>query len=174
MSNNHNERFETIYRATFNILSKYVYFKVANISDVEDIIQNIYINFYTYIVKKNKEVDNVQSYLIQIANNELTKYYKSKKELPITFSDETNYIIENIQSDINIEHDLLNTFEPIKVFELVKELELIDQKIIGAHFRYEMTFNEIALSLHISENTVKTRYYRALKELKKLYELNIE
>jgi len=170
MSNNHNERFETIYRATFNIISKYVYFKVANISDVEDIVQNIYINFYTYIIKKNKEVDNIQSYLIQIANNELAKYYKSKQERPITFSDETTYIIENIQSDINVELDVLNTLEPIKVFELVKKLEIIDQKIIGAHFRYEMTFKEIAQSLIISENTVKTRYYRALKELKKLYE----
>lgn len=170
MSNNHHERFETVYHATFNILSKYVYFKIANISDVEDIIQNIYINFYTYIIQKNKEVDNVQSYLIQIANNELAKYYKSKQELPITFSDETTYIIENIQSDINVEIDVLNTLEPVKVFELVKKLDLIDQKIIGAHFRYEMTFKEIAQSLLISENTVKTRYYRALKELKKLYE----
>lgn len=170
MSNNHNERFETIYRATFNIISKYVYFKVANISDVEDLVQNIYINFYTYIIKKNKEVDNIQSYLIQIANNELAKHYKSKQEQPITFSDETTYIIENIQSDINVELDVLNTLEPIKVFELVRKLEIIDQKIIGAHFRYEMTFKEIAQSLIISENTVKTRYYRALKELKKLYE----
>jgi len=170
MSNNPHERFETIYHATFNILSKYVYFKIANISDVEDIVQNIYINFYTYIIKKNKEVDNIQSYLIQIANNELAKYYKSKQELPITFSDETNYIIENIQSDINVEFDVLNTLEPNKIFDLVKKLEIIDQKIIGAHFRYEMTFKEIAQSLLISENTVKTRYYRALKELKKLYE----
>jgi len=170
MSNNYHERFETIYHATFNILSKYVYFKIANISDVEDIVQNIYINFYTYIIKKNKEVDNIQSYLIQIANNELSKYYKSKQELPITFSDETNYIIENIQSDINVEFDVLNTLEPNKIFDFVKKLEIIDQKIIGAHFRYEMTFKEIAQSLLISENTVKTRYYRALKELKKLYE----
>ena len=170
MSNNNHERFETIYHATFNILSKYVYFKIANISDVEDVVQNIYINFYTYIIKKNKEVDNIQSYLIQIANNELAKYYKSKQELPITFSDETNDIIENIQSDINVEFDVLNTLEPNKIFDLVKKLEIIDQKIIGAHFRYEMTFKEIAQSLLISENTVKTRYYRALKELKKLYE----
>lgn len=174
MSNNHHERFETIYRATFNIISKYVYFKIANLSDVEDTIQNVYISFYNYVIKKNKEVDNVQSYLIQIANNELTKYYKSKKQLPITFSDESNYVIENIQSDINVELDVLNEFEPLKVFELVKKLELIDQKIIGAHFRYTMTFKEIASSLHLSENSVKTRYYRALKELKKLYESSTE
>ena len=81
MSSKHNEVFETIYHATFNILSKYVYFKVAYANDAEDIIQNIYINYYNYIIRKNKTVENVQSYLMQIANNELSKYYKNKQEV---------------------------------------------------------------------------------------------
>lgn len=174
MSSKHNEVFETIYHATFNILSKYVYFKVAYANDAEDIIQNIYINYYNYIIRKNKTVENVQSYLMQIANNELSKYYKNKQELPITFSDESIYLLENIQDDSNVEFDILNTFNPNMIFDLVEKLELIDQKIIGAHFRFDMTFKEIAQSLSVSENTIKTRYYRSLKELKRLYENEIK
>ena len=75
MVTSQHEQFDTIYHATFSQLSKYVYFKLANLNDVEDLIQNIYIDFYQYIIKKNKQVENVQSYLTQMANNEISKYY---------------------------------------------------------------------------------------------------
>lgn len=168
MSNQHTELFETIYRATFTTLSKHVYFKVAQSSDAEDIIQTIYIDFYNYIVKKNKSVDNVQAYLIQMANNELSKYYKRKEELPITLDEDKLQILENIQDETNIELEILDSIESDVIYKLVKRLPIIDQKILGAHFRYDMTFKEIALQLNLSENTIKTRYYRALKELKEL------
>lgn len=168
MSHKHTELFETIYRATFTTLSKHVYFKVAQSSDAEDIIQIVYIDFYNYIVRKNKTVDNVQAYLIQMANNELSKYYKRKDELPITFDEDKIQILENMQDDSNIELDILNSIESDVIYKLVKKLPIIDQKILGAHFRYDMTFKDIANTLNLSENTIKTRYYRALKELKEL------
>lgn len=168
MSHKHTELFETIYRATFTTLSKHVYFKVAQSSDAEDIIQIVYIDFYNYIVRKNKTVDNVQAYLIQMANNELSKYYKRKDELPITFDEDKLQILENIQDDSNIELDILNSIESDVIYKIVKKLPIIDQKILGAHFRYDMTFKDIANTLNLSENTIKTRYYRALKELKEL------
>lgn len=169
MSQKNTELFETIYRATFNTISKYVYFKVAQLSDAEDIVQAIYIDFYNYIIKKNKSVENVQAYLTQMANHELSKYYKSKNELPITFSEENLKVLENIQDESDLEFEILNSNNSTEVFNLVKNLSLIDQKILGARFRYDMTFKEIAQLLSLSENTIKTRYYRALKELKKLY-----
>lgn len=168
MSHKHTELFETIYRATFTTLSKHVYFKVAQSSDAEDIIQIVYIDFYNYIVRKNKTVDNVQAYLIQMANNELSKYYKRKDELPITFDEDKLQILENMQDDSNIELDILNSIESDVIYKIVKKLPIIDQKILGAHFRYDMTFKDIANTLNLSENTIKTRYYRALKELKEL------
>lgn len=169
MSQKNNELFETIYRATFNTISKYVYFKVAQLSDAEDIVQAIYFDFYNYIIKKNKSVENVQAYLTQMANHELSKYYKTKNELPITFSEENLRVLENIQDESDLEFEILNSNDSNKVFTLVKNLSLIDQKILGARFRYDMTFKEIAQLLSLSENTIKTRYYRALKELKQLY-----
>lgn len=170
MATSQHEQFDTIYHATFSQLSKYVYFKLANLNDVEDLIQNIYIDFYQYIIKKNKKVENVQSYLMQMANNEISKYYQSKKEQPILISEESTYLIDNIQDDVDLEFDILNQFESDLIYQLVKKLDVIDQKIIGGHFRFDMTFKEIALSLNTSENTIKTRYYRSLKILKQLYE----
>lgn len=168
MSQQQTELFESIYRATFTTLSKYVYFKVAQASDAEDIIQTIYIDFFNYIVKKNKDVDNVQAYLMQMANNELSKYYKKRNELPITFDEEKLILLENIPDDVDIELDILNSIESDTIFNLVKKLSILDQKILGAHFRYDMTFKEIAHTLNLTENTIKTRYYRALKELKEI------
>jgi RNA polymerase sigma-70 factor (ECF subfamily) len=145
-----------------------VYFKVAQSSDAEDIIQTIYIDYFNYVIKKNKKVENVQAYLIQMANHELTKYYKKKKEIPITFDDDNLILLENIQDEIDLESDILDTIETDRIVKLVNKLSIVDQKILGAHFRYDMTFKEIAQTLNLSENTIKTRYYRALKELRDL------
>ena len=71
---NKHRDFETIYRATFNALSKHVYFKVAKMSDAEDIVQEVYLDYYRYIQAQDKVVENVQAYLIQIANNKLSHY----------------------------------------------------------------------------------------------------
>jgi len=169
MSQKNTELFETIYRATFNTISKYVYFKVAQLCDAEDIVQAIYIDFYNYIIKKNKKVENVQAYLTQMANHELSKYYKSKSELPITFSEDNLKILESIEDETDLEFEILNANDSNEVFDLVENLPVIDQKILGARFRFDMTFKDIAQLLSLSENTIKTRYYRALKELKKLY-----
>jgi len=157
--------FETIYHATFKALSKHVYFKVAQTSDAEDIVQNVYTNFYHYVHKKGKPIDNVQAYLIQMANNELKTYYQNKTNEPITLDDDLD-ILENIPDESDLAMDIIEKFEIEAIAEAIKKLPLIDQKIMGARFRFELTFREISVQLDIPENTVKTRYYRALGQLK--------
>lgn len=63
----------------------------------------------------------------------------------------------------------LEAIEKFTVEAITKQiltLDPLDQKILGGRFRYEMTFTEIATAMDISENTVKTRYYRAIQTLR--------
>jgi RNA polymerase sigma factor (sigma-70 family) len=164
------EDFSTIYHATFNQVSKYVFFKVAQMSDAEDIVQSVYMNFYQYVLKKGKALDNVQAYLIQMANNELSRYYESKANQPLQFSDEEVDILENIPDAYNLELDIFDQLEVQSIWKLVLNLAVIDQKILSARFRFELSFKEIAEQLELSESTIKTRYYRAIEQLKSMIE----
>ena len=52
--------------------------------------------------------------------------------------------------------------------QAVSDLSDKEQAIIRLHFFEDQTFGEIALTLQLSENTVKTTYYRSLKKLEAL------
>lgn len=162
--------FTTIYQATFNQVSKYVFFKVAQLSDAEDIVQTVYMNFYQYALKKGKTVDNVQAYLIQMANNELSRYYEDKANQALQFSDDEVNLLENIPDEKDLELDVFNKLEIQTIWSLVLNLSTLDQKILSGRFRFELNFKEIAEILNLSESTIKTRYYRAIEQLKSMIE----
>jgi len=158
--------FESLYKATFTQLSQHVFFKVAQASDAQDIVQNVYSDFYTYVYRKGKVIDNVLAYLIQMANHELQKYYKKKQALPVFDESEDQNWLESIEDPSDVEASTFNRFEIEAILKEIKNLSSLDQKILGAKFRYDLNFSEIASRLMLSENTIKTRYYRALKQLK--------
>ena len=47
----------------------------------------------------------------------------------------------------------------------LRDLGAKEQAIIRLHFFEDQTFKDIALTLELSENTVKTTHYRSLKKL---------
>ena len=163
---NQSTLFETIYHATFKPISKYVYFNAAQLADAEDIVQNVYAHFYHSVIQKDKPVENPQAYLMTMAKNELALYYKDKATQAIQLDDETTSSFENIPDETDLALETIEKFSVDQIYKQIETLDITDQKILGGRFRYELTFAEIAKAMEISENTVKTRYYRSIQTLK--------
>lgn len=163
---NQTELFETIYRATFNTVSKYVYFNAAQLADAQDIVQNVYAHYYHSVIQKDKTVENPQAYLMTMAKNELALYYKDKAVQPIQLDEASQSAFDNIPDETDLALETIEKFAVEAIYEKIATLDPIDQKILGGRFRYELTFAEIANSMNLSENTVKTRYYRSIQTLK--------
>jgi RNA polymerase sigma factor (sigma-70 family) len=162
-----NERFEKIFLATQDKVSRYVLFRVAQIKDAEDIVQEVYLRYYQRVLCKNKEVIEPLSYLIEMSKNELKEYYRFKKNAPALFQDQDMNILENIPDESDLALTVINRHTIDEIWEAVAQLDDIDQKILGGKFRFDMTFREISESSGWPENSVKTRYYRALGQLRK-------
>lgn len=160
------ELFENIYHATFSILSKHVFFKVASLEDAQDIVQNIYAQYYNSVIQKNKVIENPQAYLMSMATNELALYYKNKANQAILLNEDEFNIFENIPDNTDLALEIIEKSTVEMIYKQIKSLSNLDQKIIGGRFRYNLTFVEIATQLEVSENTIKTRYYRAIQTLK--------
>ncbi len=160
------ELFENIYHATFNTLSRHVFFKVASLEDAQDIVQNVYAHYYVSVIQKNKTIDNPQAYLMSMTTNELALYYKDKANQAILLSDDELNLLENIPDNTDLALEIIDKSTIELIYKQIKNLSILDQKIIGGRFRYDLTFNEIATQLELSENTIKTRYYRAIHTLK--------
>lgn len=164
---NRKEEFETIYNATFEMLSKHVYFKVAKIEDAQDIVQEIYLDFYKYISSKGKKVENVQAYLIQMANNKLSHYYKDKTFETTLIKDE--YLLESIEDDSNLEFDVLEKTTLDEIWQEVSTLSDLDQHILIDYYRFGLNFREISERYQIPESTIKSRCQNVIKLLKEKF-----
>ena len=74
------EQFELIYNETYNKTLKYIICKCNKLEDVNDIIQDTYVELYKNLKRKNKlEIEKIDDYIIGITKNILKKYYKNKK-----------------------------------------------------------------------------------------------
>jgi len=132
--------FNAIYHATFPQVSKFVHFKVADLEDGQEIVQNVYLDFYRYICRNDKQLDNVSAYLISMAKNELTRYYKTRSETPVVLEEEDNMMLEQIPDNQDLELEVLNSLSTQEIWAIIETMPKLDQQILVAHYRFDLPF----------------------------------
>lgn len=164
------QSFERLYEETYNSVLKYVVLKCNNIGDVNDIVQETYIEFYKILNKeKILKLNNYKAFIIGIAKNKIRKYYGIKYKLcnVSLFSkrDELE-LIDNIQSDINIENIIINNEQIKSIWIFLKSKKPIIGKIFYLYYYLDLTIKEISSELELNESTIKNYIYRTLKEVR--------
>ena len=169
------KKFNEAYISTSNDILRYIICKCSDINDVNDIIQDVYLDFWNILDNKSIEVSKVNSYLLGIAKNKIRKYYASlsKKKTISIFSKNDNGIelIDNIKSDIDIEQIILAKADWKIIWHYLKNKKNKDiPKIFYLHYKLELTIKEIAKELALNESYIKNLLYRTLNELYLMYE----
>ena len=113
--------FESVYQQTYDTIAKYVYFKVPQLADAEDIVQNVYLRYYREVILKQKYVDHPQAYLLGIAANELKKFYATKSRQPIQLDSTEVDPLDNVPDDADVHLEVINTFTQDLVAQAVSE-----------------------------------------------------
>lgn len=152
------DKFDVVYNESYKDISRYVVLNANNISNVKDILQNIYLEVY-------KNIDKVsdKNYVFGIAKNVLKKYYRFK----FLRKDDTE-ITDNIKSNINLEKTVMDKFDTEIVWKYLKKKNNNIAKIIYLYYYEDFTIKEIANSLNLTESNVKNYIYRTLKELRRI------
>lgn len=162
------EAFEKIYNSTYNQILKFIICRCSNLEDVNDIIQETYIEFYKAL-KSDYKIENNKAFLIGIAKNKIMKSI-NKKKVKI-FSDYYKTERENLEIDfdagIDIEQEFITKDNIEKIWNYLKRKNQTVAKIFYLHFSLEMTFKKISEELEMNEATVKTNLYRMLDKMKK-------
>lgn len=161
--------FEKIYRETYNKILKFAIVRCNNLNDVNDIIQDTYIELFNKLKKKSKiELDNVEGFLYGITNNVIKRHYFKKKNEKVVnlFNDQNEETIE-IKDDFDLEQNIITKENVKEVWDFLKKKDLITAKIFNLYFALDMKISEIAEELQLQESNIKNRIYRTLKEIKK-------
>lgn len=163
------DKFEKVYNDTYNRTLKYIVIKCNNIEDINDIMQDTYLELLNKM-KRNKleKVENIENYILGIATNIIKRHYtKKKKENIISYDGEDNITELLIQDDFDLEESIITKYNIDKVWEYIKNKELITIKIFYLYFGLGLKISEIAQELGAGESYIKNKIYRTLKELKK-------
>ena len=152
------EKFDEVYNESYRDISRYVVVSSNNIDDVQDILQNIYLEVY-------KNIDKVKdkNYVFGIAKNVIKKYYRFKF---MKKSDEVLY--DNISDSINLEKSVMEKFDTEFVWNYLKKKGGNISKIMYLYYCEDFTIKEIADTLNLTESNVKNYIYRTLKELRRI------
>ncbi len=163
-------KFNDIYDKTYLDLLKYVIIKCHNINDANDIIQEVYLELWNILNKKELLNNNIKSYLIGIANNKIKKHYtllqKIKTISIFAKNDKDMELIDLLEDKINIENIVIEEDNWNLIWQFIKAKNNQDiPKVFYLYYRLELSIKEIAKELKVSESYVKNLIYRTLKEL---------
>ncbi|MCL2855508.1 MAG: hypothetical protein FWE21_07810 [Defluviitaleaceae bacterium] len=95
MSNEFSAEFQNLCLPHLNMLKRYLFHKISNHSDAEDVLQDVLLAAYKGFAKlKNKDV--FKSWIIVIASRKCVDYYKAKaKKLEIPLDEISEVPVDN-------------------------------------------------------------------------------
>ena len=144
--------FDNIYEEYFDRVYYKVLSVVKNDDDAEDICQETFISVYKNL-SKFREESNIYTWIYRIAINKTYDFFK-KRKLEFEINDEVLSLPEDINFDTKV---ILE--EKLKLIS-EKEKEIVILKDI-----YGYKLKEIAEIKNMNLSTVKSVYYKALKDM---------
>ncbi|MFA5249407.1 MAG: RNA polymerase sigma factor [Candidatus Paceibacterota bacterium] len=151
----------------------FVYGYANNPADAQDITQETFLKMWRNIKKFDRE-KNFKSWLFSIAKNASIDFLRKRKTVPFSsFEGEEGYnpLMESLTDPSLSSWDMAAAKEKrAEIDSAKKKIPEKYQKVVYLYNDKDMNFREISEFLGESINTVKSRYKRALAQLKLLLE----
>lgn len=143
--------------------------------------EKMYKTAFTYVHDRDEALDIVQESIAKALQNiNKLKYEEYVKTwfYRILINESLQHIKKNKRNNLyeleNLENEIADYSEiPIENIEIYKCINKLNEKIrtvIILRFFEDMKIEEIAYSTRTNENTVKSRLYKGIQELKKMIE----
>lgn len=144
----------------------YMYKQTINKELSMDLTQEIFMSMLKSIDSYDEEKASFRTWLYKIATNKVVDYYRSKyyryNNVVVTIEDYDIYDEEDFTINIEYREDAQ------KIIDIVNKFDSTSQQIFRLKIFGERTFLDISNILQMSESTVKTKYYAAIKKVRKL------
>jgi RNA polymerase sigma factor (sigma-70 family) len=154
---------EQLFTEIYPLLRHYVWIRLRNQEEREDLLQNICLKIATNITKFSDERGSFTSWMYTIARNALTDQYRLKskvqeEELAMDVLDETENPMDKLLAE--------ETREELSA--VLKHLAPQQKAVIEMKFFFQMKNKEIAEQLQIEERSVSSALSRSLQKLQKI------
>ena len=147
----------------------------GNSSDAMDLMQEVFLGVYRNLHRFRGDA-KFSSWIFRIAHNKAVDMNRRRRLLSnqLRINDDEFDILDILPGDTGNEPDekLGTQQQNGKITRMLARLSLEQRLVVEFKVFQSLTFDEIAVMQDISANTVKTRFYAALKKLKAVSEEN--
>lgn len=152
--------FLDLYDNSFDDVYRYVYFKVGNKWDTDDLVSEIFLKAFQ---KRATLRHNERAWLFTVARNTITDYYRVRgREVPDEAAKDPSPCCSANSEDSNLALECLR--------EALVSLNPMQRELINLRYFAGLRHREVAKVTGISEGSTKMRVHRILSQIKELVE----
>ncbi|MCU5501669.1 sigma-70 family RNA polymerase sigma factor [Bacillus wiedmannii] len=156
------EAYSKLYDKTIQEVYKTAHFLIEDKMDVDDVVQEIYIQLYESLRKYDSEKP-FRPWLIGLAIKQIHSYRRKRwMRLRIIKKAEE----QRKPEQIDFSNDVVSKISNKKLIELIHKLPYKLKQVIILRYLHDYSQEEVAQILHIPIGTVKSRIHAALKKLR--------
>ncbi|PEP27976.1 sigma-70 family RNA polymerase sigma factor [Bacillus wiedmannii] len=156
------EAYSELYDKTIQEVYKTAHFLIEDKTDVDDVVQEIYIQLYESLRKYDSEKP-FRPWLIGLGIKQI-HYYRRKRWMRLRIIKKAEEQRKPVQIDFS--NDIVSKISNKKLIELIHKLPYKLKQVIILRYLHDYSQEEVAHILHIPIGTVKSRIHAALKKLR--------
>jgi len=160
-------RIEDVYEKYFPMVYNYVYYKLLNRENTEDITSQVFMKVMQHLHRYDPTKASMKTWIFRICDHALIDFYRKQKPT-ISYSQEENGLENTLHVDFNEEYARILSPERRIVLEALSTLSEKERSFIYYRYFLGITNREIAKRLNMNENTVSAVMARARSKLKAL------
>lgn len=154
------QEFQTFYQENLNLIYRYVYSKVGNREEAEDLTSQIFVKAVRS-VNTERGVLSVQKWLFQVARTTIADYWRARYR--IATSSLEALLESGWEGPAQSEAAAISTSPEEQVQRLLQALPEHYREVLICRFLLNLSIHETAVRLSLSEANVKVLQFRALK-----------
>lgn len=158
-------RMEDVYETYFPVVYNYVYYKLLNRENTEDIVSQVFLKIVQHLHRYDPTKASLRTWLLRVADHALIDFYRRQKPT-VSYNDVETCLANTLCVSFEEEYARILSPERRMVLEALRTLPERDRTFLYYRYFLGITNREIALRMQMNENTVSAIMARARKKLK--------
>lgn len=158
------EAFGQLYQHHLDAIYRYIYFRVNNVQDAEDLTEQVFLKAWEALPGYKQKGKPLLNWLYRIAHNSVIDFYRRRKQSEKITDDELNWENESV----NVLDEVIEVEEAHLLARAIKQLPDEQQELVILRFVEGFNHDEVAEILQKSNGACRTIQYRALAKLNRL------
>jgi RNA polymerase sigma-70 factor (ECF subfamily) len=161
------DAFASLYDIYVSRVYRFVYFKVSNRQEAEDIVADLFLKAWKYLTSDDtKEVGSFSGLIYDMARNATVDWYRKNAQSHVCALDD----IVHLSDGSDIAQSAADSFDSQALLKQIKTMKHEYQEVLILKYVEDLSMSEIATLLGRSQVSVRVTLHRATKKLKELSE----